>query len=339
LNLRRSLFSTLFAFGCLVTSAAHAEVSTQEKALASRLFDHASALMASGQPNAACAKYAESKRLDPQLGTLLYLGECYAKVGKSASAWVSFKEAADIAAQRGDSRAPKIRERLANIEKGLCNLVIVVADSEPATLEVRQDGALVGRAGWGTPIPIDPGEHKITATAPGAAPREVLTTVADSARTITVTLPAIEYLPAPAPPSGGNGDVGPTAKTPPLPPPDQRSWVGKHRQALALAVGGVGVAGLGVGAAFGLMVKPTYDKSAADCAGDVCGPSGHDYRQSAFGKAMVSNVAFGVGAAALLGGAVLWLTAPKQPDPERRALLIAPSVGSNLAMIELQRAW
>src|SRR3954469_14435563 len=138
------------ALGLLLCATfARAQSSTQGRAVASRLYDDASALMASGQTAEACPKYAESQRLDPQLGTLLHLGECYAKLGKTASAWTSFKEAADIAAQRSDKREDKIRERIAILEKTLSNLVIVVDASEPAGLELRQDGELVGRAGWG----------------------------------------------------------------------------------------------------------------------------------------------------------------------------------------------
>jgi hypothetical protein len=308
--------------------------------LASRLFDEASKLMTAGQTAAACAKYAESKRLDAQLGTLLYLGECYAKIGKTASAWVSFKEAADIAAQRNDARTAKIRERLASVEKTLSNLVLVVADSEPADLEIRQDGAIVGRAAWGSPIPIDPGTHEITATSPTSKARQVKADVSETGRTLTVNLPPIEYLPAPA--------VAPTPEAAPtadssrasVPAEDNRPWFTKNRRLVALVAGGVGVVGVGVGAAFGLMAKPTYDKSAADCNKDVCGPAGHDYRQSAFTKAEVSNIALGVGAAALIGGVVLWVTAAKaHVEQQPQAALVVPVVGPNLAMLAMQRSW
>jgi hypothetical protein len=334
----RFRLSSVFLVACLFRArAAHAEASTQEKALASRLFDDASKLMAGGQAAAACPKYAESERLDPQLGTMLHLGECYAKVGKTASAWASFKEAADIATQRNDPRAQKIRDRLASIEKTLSNLVIVVADSEPATLEVRQDGAVVGKAGWGTPIPVDPGEHEITATAPNAKPREVTTTVAGNGQTATVNLPPIEYLPTQTTTPPGSAALPPqpaVATTPEAPPSEGPS----QRKLVALVVGGVGVVGVGVGAAFGLMVKPTYDKSAAHCNGNNCDATGHDDRQSAFSKAEVSDIAFGVGAAALVGGAILWLTAPKDHADEKAATL-TPVIGPNLAFVSVRRSW
>ncbi len=334
---RSLVASVTFALGILHAGNLRAEVSNQEKALASRLYDEASKLMAADQAATACPKYAESQRLDPQLGTLLHLGECYAKLGKTASAWTTFKEAADVAAQRGDPRTPKIRERLANLERALSNLLIEVADSEPDTLELRQDGALVGRAGWGTPIPADPGEHKITASAPGAKPRAVSVTVADGGHTVTVRLPAIEYLPAPSRETGPAATPSPaTQHGAAVSETDSRPWFTKHRKLVAGVLGGVGVAGLGVGTAFGLMVKPTYDKSDPHCNGDHCDATGHDYRQSAFTKALISDIAFGVGGAALIGGTVLWLTAPKEQEQPQK-LLITPSVGRNVALISVGR--
>lgn len=340
MKLIRFLSTAALASCVSVQMRAHAEVSTQEKALASRLFDEASTLMKSGKTAEACAKYSESKRLDPQLGTLLYLGECYAKVGKSASAWVSFKEALDIAAQRSDPRTPKIRERLSAIEKTVSNLTIVVGDAEPADLEIRQDGAVVGKAAWGSPMPIDPGEHTISATAKGTKPREVKAVVDENARTVTLTLPAPEYVPAePATPA-------PSAEKPALgiaPGPaatDTQPWLRRNQRTLALVAGGVGVVGVSVGSAFGLMAKSKYDESKSDCNGDICGPAGHDARQSAFGQARVSTVLFGVGAAGLIGGAVLWLTAPKSAEtPRAAALLVTPVVGTDVAFLSVQRSW
>jgi hypothetical protein len=324
--------------GLFRAAPASAEPTTQEKALGSRLFDDASKLMASGQTAAACPKYAESERLDPELGTLLHLGECYAKINKTASAWASFKEAGDIAAQRGDARAPKIRERLAALEKNLSNLVIAVADSEPPALEVRQDGVVVGKAGWGTPIPVDPGEHKISATAPGAKAREVTLTVPEKPQTVTVSLPPIEMLPAEAPATAGGTTPLVTPSTGPanVAADQSGSWFSTHQRALGLVVGGVGVVGIGVGSAFGLMAKSTYDKSDPHCNGDHCDSSGHDFRESALGKATVSDVAFGVGGAALIGGAVLFLTAPKQ---SAQTAIITPIVGPNLALVSVRRSF
>lgn len=315
----------------LVAASASAETSAQSTALASRLYDDASKAMAAGQLPIACAKYAESERLDPQLGTLLHLGECYSKSNKTASAWTTFKEAVELATQRNDPRTEKIRERIAALEKSLSNLIIVVPEPAPDGIEVRQDGALVGRAGWGTPIPVDPGPHEITATAPGVKARKMPAIVGNMAATVTVELPPAEYLPKPPEPSAPVG-AQLTSDAP------TRSWFATHQRVVALVVGGVGVAGIGVGTAFGLMVKPTYDKSDAHCNADHCDAAGHEFRESAFGKAEVSNIAFGVGAVALAGGAVLWLTAPKATKASDRTTF-TPVITPSVALLTVQRSW
>ena len=329
----------VLALGSLRSSTAEAQPSTSEKALASRLFDDASKLLAAGQAPAACAKYAESQRLDPELGTLLHLAECYAKVGKTASAWTTFREAADVATQRSDPRNAKIRERIASIEKNLPELILVVAESEPKTLEIRQDGAILGRAAWGTPVPVDPGEHTITATAPGTRPRELKVTVMSDGQTLSVHLPAAEAVPA----------VGPAASPPVAGAPaptrvasnsEGRRTVSKQRTLTAMLIGGAGVVGVGVGAVFGLMVKPAYDESAAHCNGNYCDATGHEARQNAFTKARISNIAFAAGASALAVGVVIWLTAPKTRGDERRSsIALRPLVSANQASITAVRSW
>src|SRR5712672_1087960 len=84
--------------------AALADPTAAGKTMATQLFDDAEKLLAAGDTNDACPKYAESERLDPQLGTLLHLAICYEKAGKIATLLLNFKEATEIAAKRGDPR-------------------------------------------------------------------------------------------------------------------------------------------------------------------------------------------------------------------------------------------
>jgi hypothetical protein len=70
---------------------------------AQALFDEAKRLMASGNNAAACPKLAESQRLDPGVGTLLNLGECYVKIDKLSRAWTTFLEAEAVALREGQA--------------------------------------------------------------------------------------------------------------------------------------------------------------------------------------------------------------------------------------------
>jgi hypothetical protein len=69
------------------------------------------ALMERGEFARACAKFAESNRLDIQIGGLLNQADCYEKAGQIATAWSTWRDAADLAEQRADSRSGMAADR------------------------------------------------------------------------------------------------------------------------------------------------------------------------------------------------------------------------------------
>src|SRR3954468_22652614 len=75
------------------------------------LFRQAKSLMGQGQYAEACEKFSASQALEPGLGTLLYLGDCYEHAGRFASALSTFTEARQFAQARGDRE----REHLASV--------------------------------------------------------------------------------------------------------------------------------------------------------------------------------------------------------------------------------
>src|SRR5580700_8452469 len=148
------------ALSALAPGRALAEDASSQAA-AQALFDQARQLMADGKYAEACPKLVESQRLDPGAGTLLNLGQCYEKNGQTASAWVTFKDAAAAAElkHRADW-SQRARERAQALEPLLSRLTIDVPQEERGLgIQVRRDGVEVGSAEWGAPIPIDPGDH------------------------------------------------------------------------------------------------------------------------------------------------------------------------------------
>jgi serine/threonine-protein kinase len=92
-------------------------------------------------------------------------------------------------------------------------------------------------------------------------------------------------------------------------------------------VGGVGLVGIGVGAFFGLRAISKNDEAESFCNGSTCSdPDGVTLTDEARDAATISNIAFGLGAAALVGGVALYFTAPSAPP--QRAWRLAPVVGA-----------
>jgi TonB family protein len=188
-------------FALLIILAAHSrrgwtQSSSMDKAIATKLFDDAERLMIAGKAVAACPKFGESHRRDPQLGTLLHLADCYEKLGKTASAWAAFKEALEIAERRNASglnepRERTARDRAAALEVRLSKLTITVAEPPAPGLEIKQDGEPVEPAVWDTALPVDPGAYVITAEAPGKKIWSEKVEVPDGANTV-VTVPPLE---------------------------------------------------------------------------------------------------------------------------------------------------
>ena len=93
---------------------------------------------------------------------------------------------------------------------------------------------------------------------------------------------------------------------------------------------GVGVVGVGFGGAFGAMAGSDWHASNTDGKCDANStkcydPTGPGLRSNAQTEALVSTIGFVGGGAALIGGAVLFFTAPKA-----RSVQVAPTLGGVL---------
>jgi hypothetical protein len=286
---------------CLFAQRAHAESDAPSRALAVQLFDQAEALIAKQRVAEACPKYAESFRLDPQLGALIYLAECYEKNGQLASAWGSYREAEEMAEKRGDERAAHCHERAAALEPRLDRLLIDVPKAaRVAGLEVLRDGVLVAETLWGNQAAVDPGKHHIVARASGYSPWETDIEVAGEAKSSNVAVPALAVDAAAAASSGQK--VGPSP--------------GASQRLAAIAVGSVGIVALGVGGFFGISAQSSYSDSKDLCSDtNICTQHGADLRSTAKSRALVSTIATGVGVAGLATAVVLWVTTPKAERP------------------------
>ncbi|MBX3187341.1 MAG: hypothetical protein KF795_20395 [Labilithrix sp.] len=269
---------------------------------AQALFDEGKRLIARGDVAAACERFERSQRIEPAGGTLLHLASCRESEGKTATAWTLFNEALSAARTAGrKDREQVATERIAALERQLVRLRIVVPPSaRVAGLGVLRDGKEVDAAGWDVAVPVDPGPHEVEARAPGRRAWSTRVDARAGTKAVDVEVPVL------APDESADAP-------PPLPPLEEDA--GDTRRTLAVVAAGVGVVGIAIGSFAGLRSMSMRDDANRLCGGPPprdCPREGVDAADDALTYGTVSTVAFVVGAAGLVGGAVLWFTAPTQ---------------------------
>lgn len=335
MNHRRSRFllpglaSLALALAVSAPAPARADATADQRAAAQALFDDARRLIADKRYPEACPKLEESQHLDPGLGTLLYLADCQEKSGKTASAWANFLEAAYLAKKDGQTkRENTARAHAAALEPKLSKLTILaVMGGHP--VEIRRDGAVVADSLVGTAVPIDPGEHTVSASAAGKKPWESRILVHADGQPVTVSVPQLEDAapPVTAPPTPppvappppvaeptpapvtppATPPVEPPPAPPPGPPPNVSSGSGARGAGIALTI--VGAGGLGVGGFFAWKAKQQYNASlTGGCTLNACDPAGTTLRNQAraYGNYATAGI---IGGGVLAAGGVALLIA------------------------------
>ncbi len=181
---RLCLFLSALSAACLAPLAsAHA-------ADAVALLKEGKKLVTEKKYDEACPKIAESYKLAPSPATLLDLALCHEKQGKLATAWGEMLDAETDARKAGradiESRA---RANSKALEPKLPRVTVALAANTPG-IEIAIDGQKIELAALGKGRPVDPGEHKIVASAPGRKPWESTLSLKQAERK-TVIVPAL----------------------------------------------------------------------------------------------------------------------------------------------------
>lgn len=297
------------AVAWLLAGAAPARADDTSVAAATVLFDEAVKLMDAGRAPEACPKLARSQALAPSGGTLLVLAECHEKTGKTASAWLAFREAATRAAGAGKREAEaSALARAARLEPKLPRLTVTIpAATKTSGLEVRRDGVLVKEAELGVAVPADPGPHEMQATAPHMKPFKKTITMRPG-ETLDFAVPPLA--PETVEAGGGEGLVTTTSE----PPHEEPASHGAGQRIAGVVVMGAGVASLAIGGVFGFLAKSKNDEALEpqNCPTESqCTSKGLSLTDEAKTRALVSTILVAVGAAGVIGGGILFFTAPR----------------------------
>jgi len=286
----------------LVRAAPAGAQSAQDQATARALFNDGRQLMKGGHFDQACPKLEAASKLYAGSGVLLNLGDCYEHVGRTASAWNEFAEAASAAERDGRSDdLSEARRRQAAIEPKLARLVLRIAHEVPGLI-VRRDDAVIDHGAWGVAIPVDPGSHPVAASAPGHEPWSASASVTEAGKTVTIDVPELASTAQGAPVAPASAASSPVGSEE---PPQRQYWTG--RRIASAAFTGVGVVGLGVAGVL-VGVAKSKDQSAQSESVNRNADS-----TSAVNLGNAATVIAGVGAAITAGGLILWLTAPDAP--------------------------
>lgn len=191
------------------------------------------------------------------------------------------------------------------------------AGNDLGAVTVTMDGAPLATKLDGRPLAIDPGEHTFRFEAAGQAPVEKKLVLREGQRDRRESIVIGTAIVAPPPP-------------PPPPPPS--TW--NTRKSLAVAAGGVGLVGVGLGVVFALYASSSQSREKSDCSPGACPnyPQGVEDYDTAKKDATGATIAFTAGAIFLAAGAVLWFTAPSEAKPPsaalRRVRIVPALVGS-----------
>ncbi len=294
--------------GLFAPSIAHAN----DPATAQALFDQARKLMTQERWSEACPKLEESQKLDPGGGTLLHLALCREHEGRTATAWAHYQDALSQAKRDGRKDRARIAEqRIAALAPRLPKMRVKIAFANRTLpgFKVTRNETAIGEAQWNEAVPVDPRGYVITAQADGRRPWTAKVNVPAGAGETVVTIPELDIDPRASEAPKENQEQKEQKERPKKEP----SGEGDTQRLIGLITGGVGVAGLAVGSVFGLISMQKGNDADAECKNPektICTQRGVDLGNEAIVAGNVSTIAFIAGGVFVIGGAVLYFTAP-----------------------------
>jgi hypothetical protein len=220
------------------------------------------------------------------------------------------REASDAFAQCARAACPdevrtKCGEWLDQTQRALPTIVFVVKDglgNDVTPVRVTMDGLVATESYDGAALAVNPGEHSFRFDWGGNAPATRVFRLVEGEKN---RLERVVFATASVEPRRDAGT-----------PTSGASAMRTAGVVVAIA----GLAGIGAGSAFGIAAISKNDAAHCD-AGNVC--ANPQDRRDAQGVATASTIAFAAGGALLVGGLVLYFTAPKTGGVTARK--IAPS--------------
>ncbi|MDC3958029.1 tetratricopeptide repeat protein [Polyangium jinanense] len=187
-----SVVSMIASFAGPVAAEGTREPLAEERAEA--LFRRALELMDEGKFARACPMLEESRRLDPAMGTMFRLAECYEHTERLGEAFMLYQDVANQARQRhAEDRAEVARARLSALSPRVAVVNMSVPEEALRDLgfAITWDERLIDRTLWNAGIVVTTGTHVLEATAPGKRPFRREIAVAEAGTLVDVEVPPL----------------------------------------------------------------------------------------------------------------------------------------------------
>jgi hypothetical protein len=305
-------------------ASAQEESSAAETAAARALGVEGLKLAQAGKCEEAIIKLDRAEKLHHSPIILGRLGECHVTLGRLVEGTEMLRKmlreplppnpspAITKAYERAQATLDSAKSRIASVN-------ISVNAPPDAAITLTVDGKSVAAVMIGSDMPLDPGEHTLEVSAPGFIKSATRVMLGPGDKE-SVNL-KLESDPNAAPAAAAASDKSPPDKpTTPEAQDEQRSSAssspmsdtpvssGPNRTAAYISLG-VGAVGIGLGAVFGLSAMKAKSDLENDCGGTTCPASEEDRLSDAKRSGTLSTIAFGVGAAGLTFGTILFFTA------------------------------
>ena len=291
---------------------------TLEQVEAARaVYKDARELHRQGRLHEAAEKAQQAHAMAATPVTALELGQILVELGRLVDARDVLRSVALMpVSPRESEKGRDARVQTASLARQLDMRIPKLAFADrPASVEVLLDGkpvATVDATAW---LGVDPGTHALLVRVEDRVCTTVTLSLSEGEeRTVDLHDAAAACRPEPPPTAPPARTVTPYVPPPPVspvpaPPPDVTRG-GDTAKIVSVVLVGAGAVSVGVGGYLALSAKSSYDSVASECGPRGCTQNGFDVRNSARSQADVATVVLGVGAAAILGGVVVWLVDP-----------------------------
>lgn len=297
-----------FAAAAIASALTLAGTASAQSAAPSRaseaesLFREGRTLLAAGELAPACAKFAESEKLDPAPGTLLSLADCEERT----MSFLKAREHYQLAASgflKTDPRRAFAAGRAQALDGRLAHVVLRLPPDAPPETNVRLGGVVVPRSELGTSTAIDPGELHVKVSAPG-----------HKDNTLTIAFAEGETKDVAC-------DLGPAGASL-ASDADAGAGLASTQRTVAFVLLGVGAASIVVGGVAGVLAISKANTVKDHCdASYQCDQVGLDAAESGRLLSPVSTITLVAGAAVAAAGVYFYFASSRAQSGPRTALL------------------